>query len=330
MKRLIIMTAALAFVLCLSFPVQADKIDKRADEATNIVVGKIKQVKSFYATNKWGDNLIMSEVTLKVDKVHKGDQVDEVTFIVEGGTVGDIVLRVSSVPLFEEGEELILFLKKKNGRFEYIDSHKFGVSGAKAKPSPPSKPPTLPCCKTFAKWPSPYPVVYYYINPNGGDMLDACVSSEIQAGAEAWNVALGIDLLNYSETPTPFDNVNFDNNIKLDYRNIIFFRNDTDGSTIAVTYIWYTRKGGEIRDFDMVFYDHWKFFSLLTDCSGECRATNKDGFYLETIAAHEFGHAIGLDHNRCTDSLMYPYASYCDGYLLSVNDETCAQSLYGQ
>jgi len=44
MKRLIIVSVALTFLLCLSFPVQADRIDRRADEATNIVVGKIKQV----------------------------------------------------------------------------------------------------------------------------------------------------------------------------------------------------------------------------------------------------------------------------------------------
>ena len=323
MKRLIIVSVALTFLLCLSFPVQADRIDRRADEATNIVVGKIKQVKSFYATNKWGDNLIMSEVTLKVDKVHKGDQVDEVTFIVEGGAVGDIVLRVSSVPLFAEGEELILFLKKKNGRFEYIDSHKFGVSGAKAKPSPPSKPPTLPCCKTFAKWPSSE--VSYYINPYNLDMDPSCTTLDIEAGADAWYEASGVDLIYAgptTSTTTSYDNIN-----------VIFFRDEPSqdglsGNTIAVTYITYTRKGRYILDFDMIFYDKWAFFSKI--CGPTCPTTNySTEFYLQTIAAHEFGHAIGLDHNRCTDSLMYPYASDCDGYLLSVNDEKCAESLYG-
>jgi|GEM_PF-625861 len=315
MKRLIIMSVALTFLLCLSFPAQADRNDRRSEEATNIVVGKIKQVKSFYATNQWGDNLIMSEVTLKVDKVHKGDQADEVTFVVEGGAVGDIILRVSSVPLFEEGDELILFLRKKNNRFEYIDSHKFGVSGSKAKPSPPSKPPTLPCCKTFAKWPSPYSVEYY-INPNGGDMSEDCIVRDIQAGADTWNDASGINLVNKGETTTA--------EAKRDYENAIFFRENSSGSTIAVTYIWYTRKGGNIVEFDMAFYDYWVFFSLL--CNQSC----DEGFNLQTIAAHEFGHAIGLDHNRCTDSLMYPYADFCETGLLSPYDATCVQNLYGQ
>ena len=154
MKRLIIITFAMALIFCFSIPVQADKIDKRAEEATNIVVGKIKQIKSFHATNKWGDNLIMSEVTLKVDKVQKGDKVEEVAFIVEGGTVGDIVLRVSSVPLFEEGEELVLYLKQKDGRFEYLDSTRIEASDTKGKSTPPSSKQSIPCCKTFAKWQS--------------------------------------------------------------------------------------------------------------------------------------------------------------------------------
>jgi len=317
MKRLIIMSVALTFLLCISFPVQADRIDKRADEATNIVVGKIKQVKSFYATNKWGDNLIMSEVTLKVDKVHKGDQVDEVTFIVEGGAVGDIVLRVSSVPLFEEGEALILYLKKEDSRFEYLDSNRFEASGGKAKPSPPSKPPTLPCCKTFASWPDPN--VVYFINPNGGDMEEDCMISDIQAGADAWNNALGINLIKNTETTDSAE-------VIYDEENVIFFRNDQSSNTIAATYIWYTRKGGKILAFDMVFYDYWTFFSLLKKCTNEC----SDGFYLQPIAAHEFGHAIGLDHNRCTDSLMYPYADYCETALLTTDDAVCVQSLYGR
>ena len=319
MKRLIIITIALFFLLCLSFPVHAAKIDRRAEEATNIVAGKIKQIKSFNATNKWGDDLIMSEVTLKVDKVHKGEQNDEVTFVVEGGAVGDIVLRVSSVPLFEEGEALILYLKKKDSRFEYLDSEKIPLSGAKAKPSPPSKP-TLPCCKTFAKWSSLN--VDYYINPINFDMSPDCAVSDIKGGAIVWNDTSGIDLKygGWADLAA----------VDSSDGNVIFFRNDPSGNTIAVTYIWYTRKGG-IFAFDMIFYDQWAFFALLEGCKiPPPDSACSDGFYLQTIAAHEFGHAIGLDHNRCTDSLMYPYASYCESELLEPYDVACVQSLYGE
>lgn len=311
MKRLIIITVAMAFTLCLCFPVQADKIDRRAEEATNIVVGKIKHVKSYYATNKWSDDLIMSEVTVKVDKTLKGEKQDEVTFIIEGGEFGDIVLRLSSVPLFKEGETVILYLKKKDSRFEYLDSQGIDVSGAKAKPSP-----RLTCCKTFAEWPNPN--VPFYINPNTSDMSPNCVDGVIKAGADAWNSTLGINLLQYNGSTGK-------TSVSSSDENSIFFRNDPSGSTIAVTYIWYTRKGGSIIAFDMIFYDYWAFFDLSKSCNS---TTCGGGFYLQQIAAHEFGHAIGLDHNRCQDSLMYPYASYCEENLLSADDTTCVKNLY--
>lgn len=317
MKKLIILAFAIVFLFCLSFPVQAVNIDKKSEEASNIVVGKIKQIKSFYATNKWGDNLIMSEVTLNVEKVHKGEQVSEVTFIVEGGMVGDVVLRVSSVPLFEEGEALILYLQKVNGRFKYLDSKTSDESSAKGKPASPSKPPTLSCCKTFAKWQTTS--VNYYINPNisPSDMSADCAAREIELGAIGWNDVSRINLTYGGPTSSVA--------IGKDDGNNIFFRNDPSGSTIAVTYLWYTRKGG-MFSFDMIFYDQWAFFGLAGNCSQNC----SQGFFLQTIAAHEFGHAIGLDHNRCTDSLMYPYADNCDTNTLSTSDTACVQSLYGQ
>ena len=300
----------MAFILCLTLIVQADKIDRRTEEATDIVVGKIKQVKSYYATNKWGDELIMSQVTMKVDKALKGKQHGEVTFVVEGGEVDDIVLRASSIPLFEEGEVIVLYLKKKDDRFEYLDSEGFDVSGPKAKPSA-----KLSCCKTFAKWPDPN--VPFYINPNTFDMSSNCIVDEISAGAADWNNASGVNL-QYSGRTSKIA-------ISSSDENVIFFRDDPSGSTIAVTYIWYTKKGGSIIAFDMIIYDSWVYFGLTGHCNDNCLA----GFYLQPIAAHELGHAIGLDHNRCQSSLMYPYASYCEENRLSTDDTTCVQSLYG-
>ncbi|MBN1547712.1 MAG: matrixin family metalloprotease [Syntrophaceae bacterium] len=310
MKRFIILLLSAIFVLCFCFPVQADRIDKRSEEATDIIVGKIKHIKSYYATNKWRDDLIMSEITLKVDKALKGERPDELSFIIEGGVVGDMVLRVSKVPLFEEGERLVFYLKKKDAGFEYLDSTEVEATREKGKPAP-----KLPCCKTFAKWPDPS--VGYAINPNAADMTQHCIDSEIIAGADAWNDTSGIKLryagaTNISTVSSSDDNV-------------VFFRDEESGSTIAVTYIWYTRKGGSIIAFDMVFYDYWTFFGLTSGCNGtDCNT----GFYLQPIAAHEFGHAIGLDHNRCQSSLMFPYASYCESSLLAEEDATCIQRLY--
>ncbi|HRD01034.1 MAG TPA: matrixin family metalloprotease [Candidatus Saccharicenans sp.] len=49
---------------------------------------------------------------------------------------------------------------------------------------------------------------------------------------------------------------------------------------------------------------------------------------MSVIAAHEFGHAIGLEHNGCPTSIMYRYANNCDTALVQPVDKTCADTIY--
>lgn len=309
MKKITCLSVVIMFLASLSSLVFAKNIEQLKEKSSHIVVGKVKEVESFYATNAWGDKLIMSEVKLKVEKAIKGVAPDVVAFIVEGGTVGDVMLRVSNVPFFEEGDDFVVYLKKINNRFDYLDGEIIDLTTGKTKPSP-----QLSCCKTFSKWFNPN--VFFYVNPNSLDLSQDCIIQQILDAAGNWNDKSGIRLL--------YAGLSSGTTINSTDENVIFFRDDSNGNTIAVTYIWYTKKNG-ITAFDMVFYDSWAYFDL----SGNCPAACDTGFYLQTIAAHEWGHAIGLDHNRCATSIMYPYASYCDDDLLSGDDEACARKLYG-
>ncbi|XP_038606275.1 matrix metalloproteinase-9 [Tachyglossus aculeatus] len=53
------------------------------------------------------------------------------------------------------------------------------------------------------------------------------------------------------------------------------------------------------------------------------------GYSLFLVAAHEFGHALGLDHTTVREALMFPMYSYTEGPPLHADDVEGIQFLYG-
>lgn len=157
--------------------------------------------------------------------------------------------------------------------------------------------------------------VPFYVNPANLDVSASAATSALQAGMNAWNTQSGTGFrFNYagqvSTTSTGYDN-----------KNVVVFRNESNGSTIASTYVW--TSGGLLRDADIVFWDGgYKFFTGSSGCSS--------GAYIEDIATHEFGHALGLQHSSATDATMYPTYSACSTGMrsLSSDDIAGAQALY--
>jgi hypothetical protein len=138
--------------------------------------------------------------------------------------------------------------------------------------------------------------VPYAINTTNADVAEDGVEAAVRAGADVWagqsTASIGFSYVGRTGQTTT----------GLDSANMVVFRNASNGSAIATTYYW--SSGGRILDADIVFWDAgFRFFSGAAGCS--------DGFYIEDIAAHEFGHALGLGHSATSGATMYPSVSSC-------------------
>lgn len=159
------------------------------------------------------------------------------------------------------------------------------------------------------------PAVPYVLNPANLDLPEAQAESAMLVGASSWATQASPSFsFTYAGRSTQTTTT-------LDGLNLVVFRNAGNGAAIATTYYWFNGSG--FLDADIVFWDGgFRFFAGSSGCSG--------GFYIEDIAAHEFGHALGLGHTDVAGATMFPSASSCSTALRSLEADDIAgvQSLY--
>jgi hypothetical protein len=65
-----------------------------------------------FGTGPFGDQLILTRALVRVEETLKGPSEETVSVTVEGGTIGDLTLRVSDMPSLRRGERAVFFLRQ--------------------------------------------------------------------------------------------------------------------------------------------------------------------------------------------------------------------------
>jgi len=174
---------------------------------------------------------------------------------------------------------------------------------------------------SYASWASPSATVY--VNPANGDGLsDSGVISALQAAMDDWNTQ-GASPFRFS-----YGGQVRDTTTQNDGRNVVLFRNESNGGTIAFTYSWWD-SSNRLLDSDMIIYDPgYTFFAY----DGTCNPNIGYGVYLHDITTHEFGHMLGLSHSNVPTATMYAGYAGCSTTQRSLDADDIAgiQSLYGR
>ncbi len=168
---------------------------------------------------------------------------------------------------------------------------------------------------TFGSWGTSSVVMY--VNPQNADVSASAAEAALLVGMDVWNSQ------GNANVKFVYGGRVSDTTIANEGRNVVIFRNATDGASIATTYSWSV--GGKIVNADVVFWDQpYAFFTGTSGCSG--------GAYIEDISSHELGHALGLLHSSDPSATMVSGYPYCSQELrtLSSDDIAGVQSLYGK
>src|SRR5258706_14911437 len=105
---LALVTIALAVPAANAAVAQAATFDEKVDNAAAIFLGKcVKTEARFDPTGRW----IVTYATFAVEQSMKGNAGAEVTIVTPGGSVNGIHQETIGVPVFQSGDEHVIFLR---------------------------------------------------------------------------------------------------------------------------------------------------------------------------------------------------------------------------
>lgn len=291
---------------------EISRIAEMADQAELIALGEVVDSHSFWSEDS---AIILTETTIALDRLVKGDAPAEIVVRSEGGFIADenIGMVAPHDVSFVDGEEVLIFADKLGDFYRIQDgaAGKLGLDGylvdseflfkagrqlnddlieSLARVSA-----TASHSADTRKWNRPDATVDFRINVNtaqtGADKSADSFVAAITNAAETWNRTPGADFtIEYvgatDSTQTGYNHVNE-----------VVFMNKGRSDRGALAQVWYT------SDLTIVEADIWINEDFVWDVGG---SLPQDGLDLQSALLHEFGHWLILNHTDDSISVMYP------------------------
>ena len=314
----------LAFTGTVQAGAEKSGLEELTNGADSVIVGTVVEYSSY-----WNDEhtRIYTSVVLSVEEWLKGTaSQDRITVSLPGGEVDGVGEWVSDMPSFDQGERAVVFLKKlleaqlpkvKDSKLQLSEEQfevyggfrgKFTITGDKVGNLPvaefkervgkvvrgqvlsaeelvlPSSSVTFPYSYSGLFWPHPpAPVVSYRINENTADCTGE--GAAVQAAAATWSNAGANFSFSYAGATGATA-------VTQNFVNEILWTNLGSGGTLALTTTWYYTSNNNIFECDMEFNEYYTWST-----SGQ--------YDVQTVALHEFGHFLFLDHSSDINAVMY-------------------------
>jgi hypothetical protein len=282
------------------------------------------------------EGILVTYVVIDIDNAFYNHITDGYTIIRhEGGEIEDIGLWVSDQPVFNVGEEVIVFVQ------EDLDTGYMSVAGLFQGKFTVENGIVVEnglTVRDFAKivlgqnldddldamycriYPLGYewysmPVTFYANSAGTRDCTGEF--SALLKGGRVWNQVSACYFRFASGGKNSGTAPVYDGKNQLQWLN-------KGSSYIAACYIWYS--GNRIMETDIVMNDYYKWSAQVSGCPGDCMD-------VQNIGAHELGHSVGCEDSYaggCSHATMYGYASYGQTIKRSLADEdkACAREIY--
>jgi len=293
-------------------------LEELTEEADSVIIGTVLDSQSYWNNDR---NSIYTTVTVTLDNHLKGNPLpDLVSVIVPGGKIDDVMQIVSDTPFFETGEEVLLFLEDLpqqiyprtifqlkthsvfgnfQGKKEIINNKVDGIpvedveeiilqmiteEQAEKELSDNPAEPVLVSNHQYVplgiRWPDSSPVISFRIN------APEDYSNQVQAAAATWSSAGANFSFDYRGPHSRSGTAS------LNQVNEIMWADLGTTNALALATIWCS--GTTIIEADMVMNTRFNW------------TTNPFSYHdVQTVALHEFGHWIGLNHSPDYNSIMY-------------------------